>query len=258
MADFATARRMMVDGQVRTADVTDLRIIAAMLDVPRERFVPPAQTGARLSRSRRAGRRAAIRRAPAAQADGARQADAGAEHRGDATACSMSAAPPAIRRPCWRGSPARWSRSRRMPALAGMRAASPAALGITNVAVVRGPLTAGWPQGAPYDAILVEGAIEVVPRRFAAAIGRWRPAGLHSRAQARPRKAMLYRLIEGERQRTADFRCRRARCCRASPSRRPSFSDATAPACPVGQAVARKPQCPVLFSGHEGRGCSKP
>ena len=40
MFDFAAARRMMVDGQVRTSDVTDPRIIAAMLDLPRERFVP--------------------------------------------------------------------------------------------------------------------------------------------------------------------------------------------------------------------------
>src|SRR5882672_11645846 len=40
MLDFAAARRMMVDCQVRTSDVTDLRLIAAMLAVPRERFVP--------------------------------------------------------------------------------------------------------------------------------------------------------------------------------------------------------------------------
>jgi protein-L-isoaspartate(D-aspartate) O-methyltransferase len=40
MIDFAAARRMMVDGQVRTADVTDLRLLAAMLDLPRERFFP--------------------------------------------------------------------------------------------------------------------------------------------------------------------------------------------------------------------------
>ena len=45
MTDFATARRHMVDGQVRTADVTDLRIISAMMDIPRERFVPPASAG---------------------------------------------------------------------------------------------------------------------------------------------------------------------------------------------------------------------
>src|ERR1700687_770084 len=40
MTDFAAARRSMVDGQVRTSDVTDARIIAAMLELPRERFVP--------------------------------------------------------------------------------------------------------------------------------------------------------------------------------------------------------------------------
>jgi protein-L-isoaspartate(D-aspartate) O-methyltransferase len=32
----------MMDGQVRTADVTDLRVISAMLEVPRERFMPAA------------------------------------------------------------------------------------------------------------------------------------------------------------------------------------------------------------------------
>ena len=40
MTDFAATRRMMVDSQVRTNDVTDPRIIAAMLELPRERFVP--------------------------------------------------------------------------------------------------------------------------------------------------------------------------------------------------------------------------
>ena len=43
MADYAQARRVMVDRQVRPADVTDLRIIAALLDVPREMFVPAAR-----------------------------------------------------------------------------------------------------------------------------------------------------------------------------------------------------------------------
>src|SRR5262249_60709119 len=42
--DFVQARNRMVDGQVRTGDVTDLRIIGAMLELPRERFVPSDQT----------------------------------------------------------------------------------------------------------------------------------------------------------------------------------------------------------------------
>ena len=40
MSGFSTARQKMVDGQVRPSDVTDLRIIDAMLAVPREAFVP--------------------------------------------------------------------------------------------------------------------------------------------------------------------------------------------------------------------------
>ncbi|MFW2587816.1 protein-L-isoaspartate O-methyltransferase family protein [Sagittula sp. SSi028] len=40
MSDFATRRRMMVDTQVRPSDVTEFPIIDAMLTVPREAFVP--------------------------------------------------------------------------------------------------------------------------------------------------------------------------------------------------------------------------
>ncbi len=40
MADFAILRRKMVDNQLRTSNVTDRRVLAAMGDVPRERFVP--------------------------------------------------------------------------------------------------------------------------------------------------------------------------------------------------------------------------
>jgi protein-L-isoaspartate(D-aspartate) O-methyltransferase len=43
MSGFSTARQKMVDGQVRPSDVTDNRIIDAMLTVPREVFVPPSQ-----------------------------------------------------------------------------------------------------------------------------------------------------------------------------------------------------------------------
>ena len=40
MLDFAQARRMMVDSQVRTFDVNDLAVLAAFDEVPREGFVP--------------------------------------------------------------------------------------------------------------------------------------------------------------------------------------------------------------------------
>jgi protein-L-isoaspartate(D-aspartate) O-methyltransferase len=40
MSNFVTARQKMVDGQLRTSDVTDRRILDAMLSLPREIFVP--------------------------------------------------------------------------------------------------------------------------------------------------------------------------------------------------------------------------
>jgi protein-L-isoaspartate(D-aspartate) O-methyltransferase len=43
MADFAAARLNMVESQVRTQDVTDVRIHDAMRKLPRERFLPEAK-----------------------------------------------------------------------------------------------------------------------------------------------------------------------------------------------------------------------
>jgi protein-L-isoaspartate(D-aspartate) O-methyltransferase len=39
-ADFSELRVKMVDGQLRTTDVTSLPLLTAMLTVPREEFVP--------------------------------------------------------------------------------------------------------------------------------------------------------------------------------------------------------------------------
>src|SRR5688500_12885842 len=43
MVDFALQRRNMVESQVRPNGVTDPRILAAMMTLPRERFVPEAR-----------------------------------------------------------------------------------------------------------------------------------------------------------------------------------------------------------------------
>jgi len=43
MQDYAAAREMMVDCQVRPSDVTRYAVIDAMLEVPRERFVPSSK-----------------------------------------------------------------------------------------------------------------------------------------------------------------------------------------------------------------------
>jgi protein-L-isoaspartate(D-aspartate) O-methyltransferase len=45
MVDFTQARRMMVDGQLRTFDVNDMPLLDAMDSVPRELFVLPGREG---------------------------------------------------------------------------------------------------------------------------------------------------------------------------------------------------------------------
>jgi protein-L-isoaspartate(D-aspartate) O-methyltransferase len=46
----------------------------------------------------------------------------------------------------------------------GLAAAARQSLnGVSEVTVVEGPLTAGWPALGPYDVILLDGAAEVVP-----------------------------------------------------------------------------------------------
>jgi protein-L-isoaspartate(D-aspartate) O-methyltransferase len=45
MMDYATARRNMVENQLRPNRIDDPRIMAAMLDIPREIFVPKSLRG---------------------------------------------------------------------------------------------------------------------------------------------------------------------------------------------------------------------
>ena len=44
MTDFAAQRTKMIDSQIRTEDVTDREVIAAMGSVAREKFVPARLT----------------------------------------------------------------------------------------------------------------------------------------------------------------------------------------------------------------------
>ncbi len=160
MTDFATARRHMVDGQVRTADVTDLRIIAAMMDIPRDHFVPPVSAGlAYLDLDLPVGDGARrllkpmvfaklIHAANIASTD--RVLDVGsATGYGAAVLGRLAAHVTALEQD------------------AGLAQAARAALATqSNVSVASGPLTAGWPQGGPYDVVVLEGATEIVPEVF--------------------------------------------------------------------------------------------
>jgi protein-L-isoaspartate(D-aspartate) O-methyltransferase len=45
MTDFDRARKVMVDNQLRTSGITDRRLLIAMGEVPREKFVPEVRRG---------------------------------------------------------------------------------------------------------------------------------------------------------------------------------------------------------------------
>jgi len=198
MIDFALARRMMVDGQVRTSDVTDLRIIAAMLELPRERFVAAADIDlAYLDTD-----------VPAIQGTGGEQVrhllkpmvlakliQAAAVKTGDRVldvGCATGYSSALL---------ARLARSvvalEEDPALVRFAQEALAAVGAGNVTVVTGPLTQGWQAAAPYDVIFVNGATEIAPDtlcrqlkdggRLVAVVGRT-PTG----------RAMVYRAVEAD------------------------------------------------------------
>jgi protein-L-isoaspartate(D-aspartate) O-methyltransferase len=161
MTDFAAQRRMMVDGQVRTADVTDLRIISAMLEIPREQFVPRASADlAYLDLDLPVGEGGARRLPkPMVLAKLIHAADIAATDVVLDVGCATGYGAAVLARIAGR-----------VVALeedSGLAQAARTALSSQpNVRVVSGPLTAGWPQGGPYDVIVLEGATEIPPEAF--------------------------------------------------------------------------------------------
>jgi protein-L-isoaspartate(D-aspartate) O-methyltransferase len=155
---FIEQRRHMVNGQLRTGGVTDLELLAAFLDTPREAFVAPAQAGlAYLDGDQPAlgssGRRllapltlARLLQA-AAVAPGERALDvAGGSGYSAAILEHMGASVVALESDAGAADAAR-------RALAGR----------DGVEVIVGDLAAGAPDKGPFDVILVNGAYESRP-----------------------------------------------------------------------------------------------
>jgi protein-L-isoaspartate(D-aspartate) O-methyltransferase len=192
MIDFAQARRMMVDGQVRPSDVTDRDLLAAMLDVPRERFAPDALASvAYLDRDIAVDAKRAMLK-PMVLARLLQAAEVGAGDNVLDVACGSGYASAILARLAARVVALEddAARSRRCGEILQE-------LDVANVTVASGPLDAGWPALAPYDVILVNGALEVEPHGL---LGQLKDGGrLVTVCGAGPDgRAMLYRKDRGE------------------------------------------------------------
>ena len=157
MIDFAAARRMMVDGQVRTADITDLRLLAAMGDVPRERFVPESKAELAyldqdLPVSDGDGRRKLLK--PMVLDKLIQLAEIGDTDHVLDVGCATGYSSAVLARLA--GSVVALEEDR---ALA--RAAEQALAGVSNVTAVVGPQVTGWPKAEPYYVKKKQGATEV-------------------------------------------------------------------------------------------------
>ncbi len=164
MIDFALQRKNMVESQVRPSDVTDRRIVRAMLDVPREAFVPAAyktlaymDDAVRVGDTGGAGGRAMM--APRTLAKLLQLASFEASDVVLTIGCANGYASAVIARIV-----------QTVVALesdAELAASAQRTLGTLsadNVAVVTGPLAEGYAAEGPYDAIVIEGAVGEPPR----------------------------------------------------------------------------------------------
>jgi protein-L-isoaspartate(D-aspartate) O-methyltransferase len=163
MTDFAARRVMMVDTQVRPADVTKFPLIAALLAVPRERFVPP-----QLREAAYVGENLAIApgRVLLDPRSFAKLLDALDLRPSDlvlVVGCGLGYGAAVIARLAEAVVAIEADETLAAEAEAALRAT-----GADNVAVLTGPLAAGAPRHGPYDAVLIEGGVETVPEALVA------------------------------------------------------------------------------------------
>lgn len=158
MTDFATRRTMMVDTQVRPSDVTKYPIIAAMLSVPREAFVP-----AQMREAAYAGEHVTLGngRVVLDPRTLAKMLDA-LDIQGTETVldigCGLGYSSAIIARMAEAVVAVEEDETL---ATEAQRALS--AQGVDNAAVNHGKLAVGAPKAGPYDVIVLQGAAEVIP-----------------------------------------------------------------------------------------------
>ena len=165
--DYSEQRRKMVDGQIRTTDVTNPALLDAMLTVPREGFVRTVQRSLAYidediqiaTPDGDRGPRYLIEPSPFAKlvqlaevkpSDFVLDVGCGTGYC-SAVLSRLASSVIALESD---------------PALAEFATDALAELGYDNVVVVQGPLRGGYASEAPYDVIFVGGSVEEVPQAF--------------------------------------------------------------------------------------------
>jgi protein-L-isoaspartate(D-aspartate) O-methyltransferase len=195
MSGFSTARQKMVDGQVRTNDVTDRRILDAMLAVPREAFVPASRQALAyldldLDVSEGGAKRYLIK--PQLIGKLLQAAEIGEGDNVLVVGCATGYLA-ALTAKLARQVTATESDS----ALVAKARDTFAAIGLSNVTCRAAASAEGDPAAAPYDVIILNGATEVTPDGL---FGQLKEGGrlLGVSAESRPSRAMIVTRSHGE------------------------------------------------------------
>jgi protein-L-isoaspartate(D-aspartate) O-methyltransferase len=169
MTDPKQQRVTMVESQVRPDDVTDRRIIRAMLEVPREEFAPEAARGVAYMDAalpllaRRPGRPGRYLLPPRTLAKLLQVATIAPEALVLDVGCGTGYSTAIL---------ARIARAvvalEVDSALAAQAESTLRRLGVLNAVVVQGPLAAGAPTHAPFDVVLLNGAVARAPEHLLA------------------------------------------------------------------------------------------
>ncbi len=162
--DRSAERTAMVEQQIVARGITEPRVLDALRAVPRHRFVPAGMQVGSLHRWPLADRRGADD-LPTVRGCGD---DRHARACGRRTASSNSVRAQAIKRPSPRDLCAHVYTVEIQPALAERAAKTLAELGYTNVSVRSGDGFRGWPEAAPFDAMLITAAVAELPRELLA------------------------------------------------------------------------------------------
>ena len=196
MSGFATARQNMVDGQVRPSDVTDIRLLDAMLAVPREAFVPEArQALAYLDLDLDVSEAGAAKRyliKPAVLAKMLQAAEIKASDHVLVVGCATGYAAAIVARLALEV-----IATESDSALVAKAQATLAGHGFANVTVSTAAPADGYPAKAPYDVIVLNGATEIVPQRL---YGQLRDGGrlVGVFATSRPARATIVTASHGD------------------------------------------------------------